>query len=275
MIRRKLTLKRVDPWSVLKFGFVVNVALLLIGLLASWILWVTIRRLGLIDQFCGSVGTIVLDLQECSVNGGNIFRTLLFLGVLGVVVQTGIVVFGAFLYNLISDLTGGLTFSFLDESGDATLTSSRRAQASEERSSASGSSSRPPPGGSSSSGSGRGAVGAGAAAGGAATRASSGGSSPSSGSVGSGPATQSTGGSSSASTPRSASAPSSSGNEARPPTPPQGQAGPHADGSTGSSQGERSREEVPRDGRSDEDGEEPRPRSSGGSLWGDPSRSRE
>jgi hypothetical protein len=129
VIRRKLTLRRVDPWSVLKFGFVVNLALLLVGLLGFWILWIVVGRLGLVDQFCDSVGTIVLDLQECSLNGGNIFRTLLFLGLLGVVVQTGIVVFGAFLYNLISDLTGGLAFTFLDDSDDATLTTARRAEA--------------------------------------------------------------------------------------------------------------------------------------------------
>lgn len=127
MIRRKLTLKRVDPWSVLKFGFVVNIALLMVGLLAAWILWIVIGRLGLVDQFCDSVGSIVLDLQECSLNGGNIFRTLLLLGLLGVVVQTGMMVFGAFLYNLIADLTGGLGFTFFDEAGDATTTPGRTA----------------------------------------------------------------------------------------------------------------------------------------------------
>lgn len=130
MIRRKLTLKRVDPWSVLKFGFVVNIALLLVGLLGFWILWTVIGRLGLVDQFCDSVGSIVLDLQECSLNGGNIFRTLLIIGLLGVVVQTGIMVFGAFLYNLISDLTGGLGFTFFDEAGDSTASAVRTTESS-------------------------------------------------------------------------------------------------------------------------------------------------
>lgn len=129
MIRRRLTLKRLDPWSVLKFGFVVNIALMLVAMLGFWILWIVIGRLGLVDQFCDSVGSIVLDLQECSLNGGNIFRTLLFLGMLGVVVQTGIMVFGAFLYNLIADLTGGLGFTFLDESGEASVSTARKATA--------------------------------------------------------------------------------------------------------------------------------------------------
>lgn len=118
MTRRRLILRRVDPWSVLKFGFVVNIALMLVALLGFWILWIVVGRLGLVDQFCNSVGSIFLDLQECALNGANIFRTLLLLGLLGVIVQTGLLVFGAFLYNLISDLTGGLGFTFLDEPDD-------------------------------------------------------------------------------------------------------------------------------------------------------------
>jgi len=129
VIRRKLTLKRIDPWTVLKFGFVVNVALLIVSLLVFWVVWSAVERLGLVEQFCGSVGTIVLNLRECSLNFGNIFRTYLFLGMLGVIISTGIMVLASFLYNLIADLTGGLTFTFLDDSGDAALTTSRKAGA--------------------------------------------------------------------------------------------------------------------------------------------------
>lgn len=129
MIRRKLTLRRIDPWTVLKFGFVVNIALLIVSLLVFWVVWSAVERLGLVEQFCGSVGTIVLDLRECSLNFGNIFRTYLFLGMLGVIISTGVMVLASFLYNLIADLTGGLTFTFLDDSGDAAVTTSRKADA--------------------------------------------------------------------------------------------------------------------------------------------------
>jgi hypothetical protein len=116
--RRRLTLKRIDPWSVLKFGIVANLALLVIGLIGFGILWLVITQLDLIDKVCSSVGDLVLGLEDCGINGGALFGRLLLLGLLGVVVQTGIMVFMAFLYNLIADLTGGLTFGFLDEAGD-------------------------------------------------------------------------------------------------------------------------------------------------------------
>lgn len=118
MNRRRLTLKRIDPWSVLKFGIVANLALLVIGLIGFGVIWLVITQLDLIDKVCTSVGDLVLGLEDCGINGGALFGRLFLLGLLGVVVQTGIMVFMAFLYNLIADLTGGLTFGFLDESGD-------------------------------------------------------------------------------------------------------------------------------------------------------------
>lgn len=233
MIRRPLTLKRVDPWSVLKFGFVINIALMLVAMLGLWILWIVIGRLGLVDQFCDSVGSIVLDLQECSLNGGNIFRTLLVLGLLGVVVQTGLMVFGAFLYNLIADLTGGLGFTFLDESGDA-VRDSRSFEGATSGTGAGAVTGRDTPG-----------ARTGAAAGAASSAASS--------------------SSSSSTTPRSArpggppdqsSAPRERTPDGPPTTPASG------DGGTGPR-----RDAAPSSPGSD------RPNSSGSSLWGDPTRS--
>lgn len=113
MVRRRMTLKRIDPWSVLKVGFVANLALLAIGLLGGMVVWFFIRRLELIDKVCGMA--IEVGFDSCSVDGGNLFRAVLLLGLLGVVVQTGLLVFWAFLANLIADLTGGLKFTFTDD----------------------------------------------------------------------------------------------------------------------------------------------------------------
>lgn len=117
MVRRRLTLKRIDPWSVLKFGFVANLSLLAIWLLGGAVMWFFVRRLRLIEKVC----EIALDVgfTSCGVNGGNLFRAMLLLGLLGVVVQTGLVVFFAFLANLIAEVTGGLSFTFADETAGA------------------------------------------------------------------------------------------------------------------------------------------------------------
>lgn len=132
MVRRRLTLKRIDPWSMLKFGFVANLSLLAIWLLGAGVVWFFIQRLQLISKVC-EIATEV-GFVECGVNGGNLFRAVLLLGLLGVIIQTGLAVFLAFLYNLIADLVGGLTFSFVDDTPGAaargeSADSSRRATA--------------------------------------------------------------------------------------------------------------------------------------------------
>jgi hypothetical protein len=115
--RRRLTVKRIDPWSVLKFGAVVNAAMLGIGLLVVGVIFYIVDRLGLIDQVCG----IALDVgfTACGLNVGNLFRAIALLGLLGLVIWTAVLVFLSFLHNLIADLTGGLSFSVIDDSPTA------------------------------------------------------------------------------------------------------------------------------------------------------------
>lgn len=112
MVRRRLTLKRIDPWSVLKFGFVANVVLLVMFLLVAMVVWFIIDRLAIVDQLCD----IALDVgfTQCGVDFGNLFRALVLLGLLWVVVQTAVLVFFSFVHNLLADLTGGLAVTVND-----------------------------------------------------------------------------------------------------------------------------------------------------------------
>lgn len=113
MPRRRLTVRRIDPWSVLKFGAVANVVLLLIGLLVVGVVFYIIDRIGLIDQVCDVI--LEVGFEACGVNAGNLFRAIALLGLLGVVIQTAVLVFLSFLHNLIADLTGGLSFTVVDD----------------------------------------------------------------------------------------------------------------------------------------------------------------
>jgi len=124
VIRRRLTVKRIDPWSVLKLAAVANLALLGIGLLFAYVVWFVIDRLNIVDQVCG-IATDV-GFTRCGLEAASLFRTLLQLGLLGVVVMTAVAVFLAFLHNLIADLTGGLAFSVVDDTrAAATLEEAR------------------------------------------------------------------------------------------------------------------------------------------------------
>lgn len=113
MARTRVTIRRVDPWSVLKFGFVANLVLLGIQLLAGAVVWYVIQRLELIQTVCELAANV--GFEECGVDGGALFDTFLVLGLLGVVIQTGILVFLTFLANLIFDLTGGIGITLEDD----------------------------------------------------------------------------------------------------------------------------------------------------------------
>ncbi|MCA1782045.1 MAG: DUF3566 domain-containing protein [Intrasporangiaceae bacterium] len=122
--RRRMTVKRIDPWSMLKFGFIANVVFLAIFLMLLGVVWFIIDRLQLIDQVCG-IATDV-GFTECGINAPNLFRSTILLGLLWVVIQTAVLVFLAFLYNLIADLTGGIGLTIVDDSLPASSAAQRR-----------------------------------------------------------------------------------------------------------------------------------------------------
>lgn len=114
MARRRMAVKRIDPWSMLKFGFIANIVFLAIFLMLLGVVWFIVDRLQLIDQICG-IATDV-GFTECGISPPNLFRSMILLGLLWVVVQTATLVFLAFLYNLIADLTGGIGLTIVDDS---------------------------------------------------------------------------------------------------------------------------------------------------------------
>lgn len=146
MVRRHLTVKRIDPWSVLKLGMLANLALLGIGMLTAGVAWFVIARLELITRFCELASDI--GFRGCQPEAGQVFRALLLLGLLWVVIQTAVLVFLSFLHNLLADLTGGLTISVADDTpgsaarGEAPARSTTTGLSSD-RSSSQGASTRP------------------------------------------------------------------------------------------------------------------------------------
>lgn len=106
MARRRMVISKLDPYSVLKFGAVANVAIAAIGFVALSIVTRIVLGSGLIDQVCGIAGDV--GFLECRVSQWGVTRLLLVLALVWAVVQTALLVLLAFLHNLISDLTGGI-----------------------------------------------------------------------------------------------------------------------------------------------------------------------
>jgi hypothetical protein len=106
--RARLVIRKVDPWSVLRFSLLFYFCLLLIVLLGSAIIFAILKAFGVIANFEELFSSLELNVK---ISGGAIFKWLFISGVLGTIVWSAITVFGAFLYNLIADVVGGIEVS--------------------------------------------------------------------------------------------------------------------------------------------------------------------
>jgi hypothetical protein len=112
---RKVTrvVRHVDPWSVFKIAVVFNLVLYGIALTSGVLLWNVAYATGTIDnleRFFESFGW-----SEFEFNGGEIFHSAWIAGLFAVVGLTGAAVLGATLFNLITDLVGGVRLTVLEE----------------------------------------------------------------------------------------------------------------------------------------------------------------
>ncbi len=107
MARRRMVVRKIDPYSVLKFGAVANLAVAAIGFVALSILSRILLGAGLVDQVCDIASDV--GFLECGISQGRVTRLLIVLALVWAVVQTALLVLLAFLHNLVADLTGGIT----------------------------------------------------------------------------------------------------------------------------------------------------------------------
>jgi hypothetical protein len=105
--------RHVDPWSVFKIAIVANLVLYVILLTAGVLLWNVAYATGTVDnveRFFESFGW-----SQFEFNGGEIYHNAWIGGLFLVIGFTGLAVLLATLFNLITDLVGGMRFTVLEE----------------------------------------------------------------------------------------------------------------------------------------------------------------
>ena len=105
--------RHVDTWSVFKVALVFNAFLYAVMLTAGVLLWHVAIATGTIDnveRFFEGFGW-----ESFQFNGGEIFHNAWIAGLFVAVGLTGLAVLLATLFNLITDLVGGVRVSVLEE----------------------------------------------------------------------------------------------------------------------------------------------------------------
>jgi hypothetical protein len=106
-------IRRIDPWSVLKVSFLFSLCLWIVFMLAGMILWTGAVGSGAIDNVEDFI-TDLFALESFAFEGGQLFRGAAIGGFIMVLVTTGFSVLMAVLFNLISDLTGGIRVAVVE-----------------------------------------------------------------------------------------------------------------------------------------------------------------
>jgi len=112
--RVRRLVRHVEPWSVLKISLIFYFCLWGIGLIAGVILWSLAVGSGTIDNVENFIQKL-FALDSFAFNADQIFRASAIGGLVLVVAGAGFTVLMAVLFNLISDVTGGIRFTVVEE----------------------------------------------------------------------------------------------------------------------------------------------------------------
>ena len=106
-------IRHIEPWSVARMAFAFSLALWLILVVASVIIWQVASATGAIDHIESFMAQLLAD-QSFTVDGGQLLRASAISGVVLVVAGTAFTVLLALLFNLICELTGGLRLRVIE-----------------------------------------------------------------------------------------------------------------------------------------------------------------
>jgi hypothetical protein len=111
--RARLQLRHIDTWSALKISLVLSIALFFIWMVAVGILYGVLSGLGVFDTLNDLFGQLGSSSGEDEAAGNAITPGIVFggaavIGAINIVLMTALCTVGAFIYNLCSDLVGGL-----------------------------------------------------------------------------------------------------------------------------------------------------------------------
>jgi hypothetical protein len=111
--RARLQLRHIDTWSALKISLVLSIALFFIWMVAVGVLYGVLSALGVFDTLNDLFGQLG-SASGSDVGGGDVvtpgvvFGGAAVIGAINIVLLTALCTVGTFIYNLCSDLVGGL-----------------------------------------------------------------------------------------------------------------------------------------------------------------------
>ena len=113
--RARLLVRHIDPWSTLKFSFVLAVAMFFVWLVAIGVLYGVLDGMGVFEQINGLYDEVSGNGGDSLFSPGLVLGTAALVGVVNIVLFTALATIGSFVYNICSDLVGGIEITLAEK----------------------------------------------------------------------------------------------------------------------------------------------------------------
>ncbi|MFI5528914.1 DUF3566 domain-containing protein [Kitasatospora sp. NPDC051853] len=119
--KARLRVTKADPWSVMKVAFLLSLAVGVIIIVATAVLWMTLDGLGVFDSLGGTLKDVTgsdttggVDLMDY-IGFGKVMMFTTLIAVVDVVLMTALATLSAFIYNTAAGFTGGIELTLAEE----------------------------------------------------------------------------------------------------------------------------------------------------------------
>ena len=116
-VRANMQIRHIDPWSALKVSLLLSVALFFVWMIAVAFLYLVLGGMGVWSKLNSNVGDLLTSTSGGGgelVSSGTIFGGAALIGLVNIVLLTAMATVGAFIYNLSTDIVGGIEVTLAD-----------------------------------------------------------------------------------------------------------------------------------------------------------------
>ncbi|MCB1270281.1 MAG: DUF3566 domain-containing protein [Microthrixaceae bacterium] len=106
--------RHIDPWSILKLALLMCLCLWVVGLIAAVVVWSVANNTGALDSLERFFNES-LQLEDFQLSGDVLFRQFGLISLLCALGTTATIVVATLVFNLISDIIGGVWISVIEE----------------------------------------------------------------------------------------------------------------------------------------------------------------
>jgi hypothetical protein len=124
--KARLRVARVDPWSVMKVSFVLSIAMGIVTIIGTAVVWTVLNSLGVFTSVNKMVGDLTSSDSTTSgtassfsltsyLSLGHVEGYVIIIALVDIVLVTALATLGSYLYNLASGFVGGFEVTLAED----------------------------------------------------------------------------------------------------------------------------------------------------------------